>query len=145
MKKAISLLASVALLASTTASFAWNTPPYVHHPKPPKAQPPHQTQGHNTTGQWVVGCGFGAASGLMVGSAYMHGKQQRQLTVTEAAWAAGIGCPFLLPLALLAQSRCPDNAKTYKVARAAFLAQQRDPQADMAPFTKAYGEACKGK
>ena len=116
---------------------------YKHHKKTP---PPTQHQHTNTTGQWAVGCGIASAASLMVGTAIAAGdkdkKKRRQLTITEAYWAAS-ACPFLLPLAFVAQAMCPDNKATYQVARLAYAYVDKHPAADQSAFTRAYGEACR--
>ena len=119
---------------------------YRHHHH--KHQPVHksQTQSHNHTGQWVVGCGIASAASLMVGTAIAAGdkdkKNRRQLTITEAYWAAS-ACPFLLPLAFVAQATCPDNKATYQIATLAYRYLETHPSADQSAFTRAYGEACR--
>ena len=82
----------------------------------------------------------------MIGSAVSNGDRDhpRQMTVTEAAWAAGLGCPVFLPLALLAQTMCPDNDATYAIATYAHkYAKAHLDGVDYTPFTNAYGYACK--
>ena len=82
----------------------------------------------------------------MIGSAVSNGDTDhpRQMTVTEAAWAAGLGCPVFLPLALLAQTMCPDNDATYAIATYAHkYAKAHRDGVDYTPFTNAYGYACK--
>jgi len=116
---------------------------YKHHKKTP---PPTQHQHTNTTGQWAVGCGIASAASLMVGTAIAGSnqdkKKRRQLTITEAYWAAS-ACPFLLPLAFVAQAMCPDNKATYQVATLAYAYLDKHPSADQSAFTRAYGEACR--
>ena len=96
--------------------------------------------------QWVVGCGIASAASLMVGTAIAasdkNKKHRRQLTLTEAYWAAS-ACPFLLPLALVAQATCADNKATYKIATLAYRYVDTHPAADQSAFTRAYGEACR--
>jgi len=66
------------------------------------------------------------------------------MTVTEAAWAVGLGCPVFLPLALLAQTMCPDNHATYIIATYAHkYAKANRDGVDYTPFTSAYWYACK--
>ena len=134
-------LAVMPLSASSAGEGYWR---YYHHHK--KTPPPHQTQHTNTTGQWAVGCGIASAASLMVGTAIAAGdkekKNRRQLTITEAYWAAS-ACPFLLPLALVAQATCPDNKATYQVATLAYAYLDKHPSADQSAFTRAYGEACR--
>ena len=119
---------------------------YKHHMKHVKKEPPHQTQSHNTTGQWAVGCGIASAASLMLGTAIAgsdkNKKNRRQLTITEAYWAAS-ACPFLLPLAFVAQATCPDNKATYQIATLAYRYLETHPSADQSAFTSAYGEACR--
>jgi hypothetical protein len=107
---------------------------YKHKPK----EPPHQTQSHNHTGEWIVGCGIASAASLMVGTAIAasdkNKKQRRQLTITEAYWAAS-ACPFLLPLAFVAQATCADNKATYKIATLAYRYVDTHPAADQSAFT----------
>ncbi|MFZ1950042.1 MAG: hypothetical protein WAU74_08230 [Pseudolabrys sp.] len=128
-------------LSGSSAHEGW-----YYHPKKPPAQPPHQTQHTNHTGQWVVGCGIASAASLMVGTAIAasdkNKKNRRQLTLTEAYWAAS-ACPFLLPLALVAQAACADNKATYKIATLAYRYVDTHPAADQSAFTRAYGEACR--
>ena len=119
---------------------------YYKHHKHHKPNPKPQTQGHNHTGQWVVGCGIASAASLMVGTAIAasdkNKKHRRQLTITEAYWAAS-ACPFLLPLAFVAQATCPDNKATYQIATLAYRYLETHPSADQSAFTRAYGEACR--
>jgi hypothetical protein len=153
----LGILAAALVVMPLSGSFA-HEGEYFHHfkhfkhynvaPKtPPKPNdPPHQTQTTNHTGQWAVGCGIASAASLMIGTAVAGSdkdkKHRRQLTVTEAAWYAS-ACPFLLPLALVAQANCPDNKATYKVAALAYLYVDKHPAADQSAFTRAYGEACR--
>ena len=116
-------------------------------PVPPKkSPPPTQHQSTNHTGPWAVGCGIASAASLMVGTAIAgsdkNKKHRRQLTLTEATWAAS-ACPFLLPLAFVAQATCPDNKATYKIATLAYRYVDTHPAADQSAFTRAYGEACR--
>jgi len=112
--------------------------------------PPKQSQqpgrGTNHTGAWVVGCGVASAASLMVGTqihaSHPDKKLRRQLTLTEATWHAS-ACPVFLPLALIAQARCPDNAATYKIATLAYRYVERHPGGDQSAFTNAFGEACR--
>lgn len=112
-------------------------------PPPPK-KPAPQTQSNSHTGAWAVGCGIASAGSFMIGSAIHAGDRNdpRQLTLTEAYWHAS-ACPFLLPLALVAQAMCPDNKGTYEVARLAFHYLRKHPSSDQSAFTAAYGEACR--
>jgi hypothetical protein len=102
--------------------------------------------GHtDTTGPWIMACGAASALSLMIGSE-VKGRdadrtKRRQLTVTEAAWHSA-ACPFLLPLAGVAQALCPDNKATYQLARLAWLYADKHPGADQSAFTNAYAEAC---
>lgn len=101
---------------------------------------------HHNYGPWVIGCGAAAALSPMIGTAIKANdpdeKNRRQLTITEAAWYAS-ACPFLLPLAGIAQATCPDNKATYQVARFAFLFVAKHPGADQSAFTNANVEACR--
>ena len=112
--------------------------------KPVKKPDPTSHRGHNTGGQWAVGCGIASAGSLMIGTA-IHAsdkKDRRQLTINEAAWHSS-ACPFLLPWALLVQAMCSDNRATYEVARQAYRFGRKHVVADWTPFTNAYGEACR--
>jgi hypothetical protein len=135
MRKFATLLAAAAFLAAPISqSFAVA----VRGPTP-------VTGGNSTTGPWIIGCGAASVGSLMIGSEIMANnadtKKRRQLTVTEAAWFAS-ACPFLLPLAGIAQATCPDNKATYQIARLAWLYANKHPGADQSAFTNAYGEAC---
>jgi hypothetical protein len=140
----LGMLAVALTVMPLSGSFAHEGWRYYPPKQPPK--PPHQTQTVNHAGQWAVGCGIASAASLMVGSviagSHKNEKLRRQLTVTEAYWYAS-ACPFLLPLALVAQATCPDNKATYKVATLAYLYLNKHPSADQSAFTSAYGEACR--
>ncbi|MGC2116766.1 MAG: hypothetical protein WA656_19770 [Pseudolabrys sp.] len=158
MRKIMFGILAVALTVMPLSGSFAHEGEYFHHfkhfkhykvvPKtPPKpSDPPHQTQHTNHTGQWVVGCGIASAASLMVGTAIAasdkNKKNRRQLTLTEAYWAAS-ACPFLLPLALVAQAACADNKATYKIATLAYRYVDTHPAADQSAFTRAYGEACR--
>ena len=119
---------------------------YGWYKKPPKPidHTPHRPNRHY--GGWAIGCGLASATSLMVGTAIAasdkNKKNRRQLTITEAYWAAS-ACPFLLPLAFVAQAMCPDNKATYQVATLAYAYLDKHPSADQSAFTRAYGEACR--
>ena len=118
-----------------------------YKPTPPKTPGPRiRVQHTDHTGQWAVGCGIASAASLMVGTAIAasdkNKKHRRQLTLTEAYWAAS-ACPFLLPLAFVAQATCADNKATYKIATLAYRYVDTHPAADQSAFTRAYGEACR--
>jgi hypothetical protein len=135
MRKFLTLMAAAAFLAAPLSqSFAVAVRP-----------PVPVTHTTNTTGPWAVGCGVASALSLIVGSEIKgrdaDRKKRRQLTVTEAAWYAS-ACPFLLPLAGIAQATCPDNKATYTLARLAWLYADKHPGADQSAFTNAYAEAC---
>lgn len=135
MRKFVTLLAAAAFLAAPVSqSFAAMV---VRQPVP---------VGHtDTVGPWVIGCGAASVASLMIGSEIKANdpehKKRRQLTITEATWYAS-ACPFLLPLAGIAQATCPDNKATYQVARLAYLFVAKHPGADQSAFTNAYAEAC---
>ena len=136
MRKFVTLMAAAAFLAAPISqSFAAMI-----------ARQPVPVTHTDTTGPWVIGCGFAAALSPMIGTAIKandpDAKKRRQLTVTEAAWHAS-ACPFLLPLAGIAQATCPDNKATYQVARLAFLFVAKHPGADQSAFTNANVEACR--
>ena len=101
--------------------------------------------GGSNVGPWIIGCGVASAGSLIIGSQIMandpNPANRRELTVTEAAWYAS-ACPFLLPLAGIAQATCPDNKATYQIARLAWLYINKHPGASEAAFTDAYTEAC---
>jgi hypothetical protein len=163
MKRCVSAVIAAALIATAmipTPSFALLPPPIIvpppiippppSQPSPPSSAPKQQqpaSRHHSGAGgQIAIGCGIGAAGGLMIGSAVSNGDRDhpRQMTVTEAAWAAGLGCPVFLPLALLAQTMCPDNDATYTIATYAHkYAKANRDGVDYTPFTSAYGYACK--
>ena len=174
MKRCVSAVIAAALIATAmipTPSFALLPPPIILPPATPPPPPPSlppatpppsapsqlspapkqqqqpASRHHSGAGgQIAIGCGIGAASGLMIGSAVSNGDREhpRQMTVTEAAWAAGLGCPVFLPLALLAQTMCPDNDATYAIATYAHkYAKAHRDGVDYTPFTNAYGYACK--
>ena len=109
---------------------------------PSKPKPSARSQSH--AGPWIVGCGIVSAGSLMVGTAVHAGdkKDQRQLTINEAAWHSA-ACPLFLPWALLVQATCPDNKGTFQVARLAFKYVSKHPASDQSAFTAAYGEACR--
>ena len=145
------LLAAGVMVSSTNGSYAWeyefNLAKFCkYHPSSAKCAHPTQHQSRNTTGQWAVGCGIASAGSLMIGTAIKASdkdkKKRRQLTITEAYWHAS-ACPFLLPLALVAQAACPDNKATYQVATLAYAYVDKHPAADQSAFTRAYGEACR--
>lgn len=135
MRKFVTLFAAAAFLAAPVSqSFAVvveRTPVPVTHA--------------DTVGPWAIGCGAASVASLMIGSEVKandsDAKKRRQLTVTEAAWFAS-ACPFLLPLAAVAQATCPDNKATYTIARLAWLYANKHPGADQSAFTNAYSEAC---
>ena len=147
-KITLGLLAAALAVMPLSGSFAHEGEyfRYFKHYKHKPKEPPHQTQSHNHTGQWVVGCGIASAASLMVGTAIAasdkNKKHRRQLTITEAYWAAS-ACPFLLPLAFVAQATCPDNKATYKIATLAYRYVDTHPAADQSAFTRAYGDACR--
>ena len=103
------------------------------------------TQGGSNVGPWVIGCGAASVSSLMIGSEIMANdpdpNKRRELTPTEATWFAS-ACPFMLPLAGLAQATCPDNKATYQIAHLALAYINKHPGASEAAFTNAYTEAC---
>ena len=113
---------------------------------PPPKKPQSTLHTHNSAGPWAVGCGLASAGSLMVGTAIKasdpNKKNRRQLTLTEAYWHAS-ACPFLLPLALVAQATCPDNKATYQIATLAYRYLYKHSAADQSAFTNAYGEACR--
>jgi hypothetical protein len=136
MRKFVTLMAAAAFLAAPLSqSFAAVVVPH----------PPVPMTHTDTTGPWAIGCGAASALSLIVGSEIKgrdaHRKKRRQLTMTEAAWYAS-ACPFLLPLAGIAQAMCPDNKATYTLARLAWLYADKHPGADQSAFTNAYAEAC---
>ena len=141
MRGFLALLVAAAFAAAPLSqSFAAVRPPA---PKPTPTTQPHS---HNTTGPWIVACGMASAGALMIGTAIKANdpdkNRRRQLTITEATWVASV-CPFVLPLALITQSLCPDNKATYTVARLAWLYVAKHPASDQSAFTNAYGEACR--
>jgi len=115
-------------------------------PKQSQSQPGQPGRSTNHTGALVVGCGIASAASLMVGTqihaSHKNKKLRRQLTITEATWYAS-ACPFLLPLALIAQANCPDNKATYTIATLAYRYVERHPGGDQSAFTNAFGEACR--
>jgi len=117
-----------------------------HHHMMKKPPPPHREFTSDHTGAWAAGCGIASAASLMLGTAIAgsdkNKKHRRQLTITEAYWAAS-ACPFLLPLAFVAQATCPDNKATYQIATLAYRYLETHPSADQSAFTSAYGEACR--
>jgi len=136
MRKFVMLLAAAALLAAPLSqAFAVTQLP----------RPPVLTGNSGNAGPWVIGCGAASVASLMIGSEIKatdaDATKRRQLTVTEAAWHAS-ACPFLLPLAGIAQATCPDNKATYQIARLAWLFADKHPGADQSVFTNAYAEAC---
>jgi hypothetical protein len=135
MRKSMTLLLAAALLAAPLSQSSAAV--VVRQPVP---------VGHtDTVGPWVIGCAAASALSLMIGSEVkgrdVDRKKRRQLTMTEAAWHAS-ACPFLLPLAGIAQALCPDNKATYQLARLAWLYVDKHPGADQSAFTDAYAEAC---
>ena len=135
MRKFVTLLAAAAFLAAPVSqSFAAMV-----------ARTPVPVTGSDTVGPWAIGCGAASVGSLMIGSAIMandpDAAKRRELTPTEATWYAS-ACPFLLPLAAVAQATCPDNKATYTIARLALLYVNKHPGASEAAFTEAYTEAC---
>jgi hypothetical protein len=136
MRKIVMLLTAAAFVAAPLSqSFAAMVAP---------RQPVPVTH-TDTAGPWIMACGAASALSLIVGSEIKgrdaDRKKRRQLTVTEAAWHSA-ACPFLLPLAGIAQATCPDNKATYTLARLAWLYADKHPGADQSAFTNAYAEAC---